>query len=142
MDVVIPYHNIKTSDGLSLCVRLRVVPGNHAIDVIARPSFDADQEDHCDTPVPDTRAVLPAPFEPSPSEHRISSLVTAFLKADGQAFRDLVNGVTVTTRVFANPPMSPATVNESSTLEAYRSARLAGSYLIRPILLEHPALDR
>ena len=39
-------------------------------------------------------------------------------------------------------PMSPATVNESSTLEAYRSARLAGSYLIRPILLEHPALDR
>ena len=140
MEAAIPYHYIKTSEGLSLSVQLAVVAGNSAIDVVIEPLADERTEDDCPAETSAIEAKLPLPFEPFLLETRIRSLVEILLKADGQASHDLFNSRTVITRVLAAPPSPSPTVDESSTIEAYRSSRMSAVDLIRPILLAAPTL--
>ena len=137
----IHYHQIEGPDGGLICVTLCQVSDTEALDITMDPLCDLQGEHVQSLSVPSDAPVLAAPFEPLPPENRVCSMIERLLRADGQASQDLSRGLKVVARVRSTEPKPGTLVTESSSLSVYRSIRLIGPDLIRPILLKQPIMS-
>ena len=135
------YHQIEIPDGGLICVSLRQEPGIDALEITMDPLCDLRAEHFQDLSASKDTPSLVAPFDPLPSRGRVRATVERILRADGQASQDLSNGLRVVSRVRSAESNPANLVNESSPLSAYRSLRMTGPDLARPILLNKPDIS-
>ena len=137
----IRYHNIDTSYAGRVCVTISQGFNCGVVEITMDPCCHPQIGLLHRSCVSTGNPSLHSPFGARPTRARVSAIVERLLRADGQASLDLADGLTVITRVSSSGPKRGLLVEESSGLSVYRSHRLTGSQLIRPMLLEEPSMS-
>ena len=139
--LMLVYHDIAKVADTSLCVGLQFDVEDRSLEVLIRPNLNKINTHQLCFQASLQRIPWGWPFNPKVPEHNVAAAIATIIEADGQAYRDLVNGIPIVKKVRGNAPNPHNIPHEFSSVSEYRSLRVSAVDLIRPMLLAEPTYE-